>query len=311
MRWQQAVLEPAGSGRKFVVALARGLEVLRAFRPDDGLLGNQEIARRTGLPKPTVSRLTYTLTSLGYLDHLEKFGKYQLAPAALALGYAALAHMGIRQVARPLMQELADYAGASVAMGSRDRLSVIYVEHTYSHAALMVRLDTGSRIPIASSAMGRALISLLPQDAREALFAELAERMGERWPATRAGIDRAAEEIAERGFAMSAGDWRPDINGVGVPLAAPDGSGLFALNCGAAAFGLSRDRLERDIGPRLVEVARRIHSTLGGGDTQPQAHNNQSRGGYSGRSSLDDGSSGDGTGGVRGNGAYELDAWKS
>src|SRR5260370_17264112 len=53
--------------RSFVVALSRGLDVLRAFQPNDGLLGNQEIAARTNLPKPTVSRLTSPLTHLGSL----------------------------------------------------------------------------------------------------------------------------------------------------------------------------------------------------------------------------------------------------
>ena len=69
--------------RSFVVALSRGLDVLRAFQPNDGLLGNQEIAARTKLPKPTISRLTYTLTKLGYLTPVPRFEKYQLAPAAL------------------------------------------------------------------------------------------------------------------------------------------------------------------------------------------------------------------------------------
>jgi DNA-binding IclR family transcriptional regulator len=71
----------AATDRKFVVALSRGLDVLRAFHPRDGLLGNQEIAARTRLPKPTVSRLTYTLTKLGYLAQVSRFDKYQLAPA--------------------------------------------------------------------------------------------------------------------------------------------------------------------------------------------------------------------------------------
>ena len=61
------------------------------------------LAARTKLPKPTVSRLT--LTRLGYLTHLARLEKFQLAPA---LGYAALAHTGIRRVARPFMQQLAD-----------------------------------------------------------------------------------------------------------------------------------------------------------------------------------------------------------
>src|ERR1041384_854808 len=61
--------------RKFVTALARGLEVLRAFTPAEGLLGNGEIAERTRLPKPTVSRLTYTITKLGYLSHVERLAQ--------------------------------------------------------------------------------------------------------------------------------------------------------------------------------------------------------------------------------------------
>ena len=72
--------------RSFVVALSRGLDVLRAFHANDGLLGNQELAARTKLPKPTVSRLTYTLTKLGYLTPVPRFEKYQLAPSAMVVG---------------------------------------------------------------------------------------------------------------------------------------------------------------------------------------------------------------------------------
>src|SRR5690242_15148932 len=104
----------ANKDRQFVIALARGLDVLRAFTPQDGLLGNHEIAARTGLPRPTISRLTHTLTRLGYLKHSERLGKYQLGTAVLSLGYAVLANIGLRQVARPLMQELADQVNASV-----------------------------------------------------------------------------------------------------------------------------------------------------------------------------------------------------
>jgi len=98
--------------RKFITALARGLEVLRVFTPTEGLLGNGEIAERTGLPKPTVSRLTYTLTKLGYLSHIERLAKYQLAPAALATV--------------PPPPPLPDMAGVTVtAVGSKPRNSRI------------------------------------------------------------------------------------------------------------------------------------------------------------------------------------------
>jgi DNA-binding IclR family transcriptional regulator len=256
---------PDAADRRFVVALARGLEVLRAFRPGDGMLGNQEIAARTGLPKPTVSRLTYTLTQLGYLVRLDRFSKYQIAPAALALGYSALASGGIRHVARPHMQALADHAAAAVALGARDQRRMIYVEQCVAAQALMVRLDVGSRIPIASSAMGRAFIAALAEGERAALMAELEWRYGDDWPALYAGIEQARADYARCGFVLSIGDWRADINGVGVPLVMADGSGVYAFNCGAAAFAIGRDRLEQDIGPRLVHAVRNIAAVVNGG----------------------------------------------
>ncbi len=253
-----------GNDRKFVIALARGLEVLRVFTPSDGLLGNQEISSRTGLPKATVTRLTYTLTLLGYLSHIERLGKYQLAPAALALGYSTLANMRIRQIARPHMQALANYSGGSVALGSRDRLNLLYVEHCRAKSAVMLRLDVGARIPIATTAMGRALIAAVPEKEREFLMRHIAKREGKAWPKVRAGLDRAVKDLETRGFTLSVGDWQRDVAAVGAVLIPRDGSGLFAFNCGAPAFHFSRARLESEIGPRLVNMVRNIEAELGG-----------------------------------------------
>lgn len=250
--------------RKFVTALARGLEVLRAFTPNDGLLGNGEIAERTGLPKATVTRLTYTLTKLGYLAYIARLEKYQLAPSTLAIGYATLANMRIRQVARTYMQSLADYADASVSLGSRDRLNMIYIDHWRAKSAVMLRLDVGSRIPMATTAMGRALIAALPEHERDWLLDRIRRQAGDNWPKVRAGITRATKDLASRGFTMSIGDWQRDVSGVGVPLIPSDGSSIFVFNCGAPAFRLSRDKLENDLGPRLVNMVRNVQIDLNG-----------------------------------------------
>src|SRR4029077_16642204 len=119
-------------GRQFATTLARGLEVLRCFTPLEPMLGNKEISVRTGLPKPTVSRLTYTLTKLGYLRHNMRLGKYQLGSAVLSIGYPLLAPMTGPRVPRPLLRELADYCNGSVSMGVRDRLNMVYVESSRS-----------------------------------------------------------------------------------------------------------------------------------------------------------------------------------
>jgi DNA-binding IclR family transcriptional regulator len=249
--------------RSFVVALSRGLDVLRAFRPDDGLLGNQEIAARTNLPKPTVSRLTYTLTKLGYLTPVPRFEKYQLAPAAMALGYAALANLGVGRLSEPYREELMRETGGAVAVGGRDRHSMIYFGQCRNGLTLGVQLDVGSRIPIATTAMGRAYLCALTDDERAALLRELREHYGSRWPRIRDGIERSAEMVAKHGFAVSAGEWQDDVHAVGVALKLNDGTGPYSFNCGAPAFRFTEDRLRNHIGPRLVAMVRNIEAALG------------------------------------------------
>ena len=129
---------------------------------------------------------------------------------------------------------------------------------------LGVQLDVGSRIPIATTAMGRAYIWALPDDERAALLRELREHYGSRWPRMRDGIERAGETVAKHGFAISAGEWQDDVAAVGVALKLNDGTGPYAFNCGAPAFRFTEDRLRNDIGPRLVAMVRNIEAALGG-----------------------------------------------
>jgi DNA-binding IclR family transcriptional regulator len=268
---QQGMKRPArkaATDRSFVVALSRGLDVLRAFRPNDGLLGNQEIAARTNLPKPTISRLTYTLTKLGYLTQVPRFEKYQLAPAAMALGYAALANLGVRHLSESFREEVMRETGGAVAVGARDRLSMIYVGQSRNGLALGVQLDVGSRIPIATTAMGRAYIWALPDEERAALLRELREHYGSRWSRMRDGIERAGEMVERHGFTLSVGEWQDDVHAVGVALKLNDGTGPYAFNCGAPAFRFTEDRLRNDIGPRLVAMVRSIEAALGGAAPQ-------------------------------------------
>ena len=87
--------------RKFVVALARGLDLLRAFRPGETLLGNRDFVERTGLPKATVNRLAYTLTVLGYLRFDDALGKYALDAGVLSLGFALLSGTDTLELDQP------------------------------------------------------------------------------------------------------------------------------------------------------------------------------------------------------------------
>ena len=246
--------------RKFVTALSRGLDVLRCFGPRDRWLANQDMARRTGLAKPTVSRLAYTLTRLGYLRYSPSLNKYALGSAALSLGYAALGQMDVRRVARPLMQELSEYAKTSVHLAVNDRLSMQVVD-TYWHAAAFV-IDIGSRVPVATTSLGRAYACALPAAERRRLLDAIREARPEDWPVAKKRFEQAFRDYDELGFCFSLGDWRREVNAVAAPLVLGDGSSPVVIGCSGPAFQLEPDLLKRDVGPRLLALVVNLRSGL-------------------------------------------------
>jgi DNA-binding IclR family transcriptional regulator len=252
----------APKDRQFVTALARGLELLRCFGPGDRWLGNQELARRTGLPKPTVSRLAHTLTRLGYLRHSRSQEQYALGPAVLSLGYALLAQLDVRRVARPLMQALAEQTGLSVSLGMRDRLGMIYLDTYRSASTAALRLEAGSRIPLAVTSMGRAYLCGLPAAARGALLEQLRAEAGPSWPEVKRGIERALRDHRRHGLCFSLGDWRKEIHAVAAPLVPPGEGELLVLSASGPAFQVGRERLEQDVGPRLRHLVDSVRSAL-------------------------------------------------
>ena len=249
--------------RQFATTLARGLEVLRCFTPVDPLLGNKEISVRTGLPKPTVSRLTYTLTKLGYLRHNMRLGKYQLGSAVLSIGYPLLASMSVRQVARPFMKELAEYCSGAVSMGVRDRMSMVYVESCRSGNGIATLPDIGTAVPIAQSVIGRAFVASCAPPERDAVLNQMKVKEPEMHRRNRPQIDKALEDIRARGFCLSLGELRREVFAVGVPMRRTIDGEVIAFNCTVPAFMFKKTQLEEDIGPRLVAMVRNVEAALG------------------------------------------------
>ncbi|MDG4886813.1 IclR family transcriptional regulator [Mesorhizobium sp. WSM4887] len=244
-------------------ALMRGFQVLRAFTPNDSSLGNFELMERTGLPKATVSRLTYTLASLGYLVYNEVLGRYSLGSGVIALGYSALSSNPIIHLARPLMQRIADETGAAVALGTRDQAEMVYLSNCRSESLVTLRLNIGSRIPLWKSGMGLAYLVGLTPDER----ADLKERFGWAESGDRRKIDRildeAMTEYAEYGYITAFGTWHSYVRAVGIPLRPLDGSPILSITCGGIAEIIDEESARNKIGPALVSMVSKIQADLG------------------------------------------------
>jgi DNA-binding IclR family transcriptional regulator len=253
----------AKQDRHFVTALARGLEVLTCFRSGDALLGNGELAERCQLPKSTVSRLAQTLARLGYLRYVDDVAKYRLGGATLGLGSAMLSGMAVRQLARPMMQEVADFSQAVVALGLRVGLGIIYIEVCRHQAALSLSLDVGSRLPLTTTAVGRAYIAGASEEERQDILQQLRTSDEAGWPRVKRMIDAALEQHRKLGCCSSFGEWQADVSGVAIGFRPGGGLPAMSINCGAQSFNLSRAFLLGEVRPRLASVVRRLEESLG------------------------------------------------
>ncbi len=259
----EAVEAEANGDRQFVTALHRGLDILRAFTPNDKAgLGNRELAERTGLPNSTVSRLTYTLLKLGYLVYDEGTGRYRMGIPVLGLGYACLGGMKVRETAQVYMQQLADECGDGVlvALGGRDDMTMTYIACARaSKGMISLQLNVGSRISLARSAMGRAYIVGCTEAEREQIMERIRERYPDDYTRLEDEIADAAEQIRTKGFYSSIGKWQTDVHAVSVPYRAPQGDApMLAFNLGGPAYILPPERLEEELGPKLVQLVNMV-----------------------------------------------------
>lgn len=248
-----APASPPAPGRQYVTALARGLQLLSCFRAGDVWLCNQDMAERCDLPRSTVSRLTYTLTHSGYLLHDPVRGRYRLGPASLSLAGTSLTQWNLLAHVRPHMQTLSQALGVDVAVGMADRHSMLYLE-SCSHLRPQP-LPPGSRLPIAISAMGRAWYAGSEPAVQARTRSLLRQRFPQRWPVMAQALEQALRDTQRYGVACSFGEWRKQVNAIGVSFSPGAGLPRLALNCGATSFCAQTEWLLQDVRPRLLSLA--------------------------------------------------------
>ncbi|HEX2889172.1 IclR family transcriptional regulator [Vineibacter terrae] len=257
-----AFAEHAGD-RQFATTLARGLEILRCFTPQQPVLSTAELARRTGLPKPTVSRFTYTLSGMGYLRPDLPAGRYRLGPAVLSLGYPLIASFAFRQVVRPAMEALARQVSGSVSLGLRDRTNMVYVETCRSAATSSFQLsDIGMTHPIAATAIGRAHIASCPPAERAALLNELRVKTPELWRQHAASVTQALAAFRDKGYCVSYGDLRPGIYALATPIGRLPSRELLVLNAVSPSWTRRAAQFEPTLAPLLLRCAHAIAAQI-------------------------------------------------
>jgi DNA-binding IclR family transcriptional regulator len=250
-----------------VLTVARGLQVLRAFRSERSPLSNGELARRTGLSKSTVSKLTTTLMQLGIIGHAPGGRQFELAPGPLSTTQAFIGSSALLHTVQPLMQELADRLGVATSLAVPDGIDMLCIACRASHRG--GRPHVGSVLPMSTTATGRACLWAMPPDERRPLVDRLVQHAGPHGNSLEAAIRRSFAELDETGTCCVPDGVVSDTFSIALPVRVGRQANLMGLNCGKALCGADLAAERQRIAPAMKEVARQVVDRLADTDGRP------------------------------------------
>ncbi|MGW5748795.1 IclR family transcriptional regulator domain-containing protein [Amycolatopsis sp. NPDC003861] len=257
-----------GTGPDFIEALARGLEVITAFRPGRPAMTLAEVATAAGLARPTARRILLTLEELGYVRTDGR--DYSLTPRVLDLGVAYVHSTGLWEVARPHLERLVARTDESCSIAQLDGSDIVYVARVAVPKIVGLSVQIGTRFPALPTSLGKVQLAALPADELEAVLAE-PTRSGlvPRWQPGRAERDAELREVRARGWALTDEQLALGIRSVAAPLRDGTGRVIAGVNVNCHAAETSVERLVEHHLPLLLQTAGEISADFARLDAVP------------------------------------------
>src|SRR5882672_1254101 len=245
-------------------ALVRGLDALTMLNMRNGATVS-EIAQQIRLPRTTTYRILETLTHAGYVYRDPADDRYRLTIMVHRLADGFDDDAWVTQIARPCIDELGKEVMWPVAFASLSGTQMLVRETTDHRSPLAIeRFSPGLRLPLLTTAAGRAHLVFCPSEQRESLLEILRRSTNEvdKLAHDRAELDKTLEDTRENGYASAVHSRRvSDEISMAVPIVVED-QVLAAVVVRFAETALPlKIAVERFI-PKLREAAQRIKQTF-------------------------------------------------
>jgi len=246
----------------FMLSLARGLSVLRAFETSHGPLTVSEAARATGMSRAAARRCLHTLTVLGYAAPTG--AGYELTASVLALAHSYLDSNAIARVAQPVLERISSEVRESSSLAMLDGHEIVYVARSATRRILSIGISVGTRLPAACTSMGRVIVAFDDEAARARFVARV--KLTRHTPHTivdKADLAAELDRIRTQGYALVDQELELGLRSLAVPVLSADGRAVAAINVGVHVGRFDKQALVREVLPVLRAGAREIAAATG------------------------------------------------
>lgn len=248
--------------RQSTRALSRGLQIIDILAQSRDGLGVSDIARRSGLSKSSTHRLLQTLAQEGFIAQDGDSSRYRLSLKLLWLASSLVDGLGLDQLVRPLLEELAAATRETVHMAMLDGNMAVYVVKIDSPNSIRMYSRVGRPVPLHCTGLGKAILAHLPDErAREIVAAEgLSRRTVNTITEPKALFDHLAQ-VRARGYALDEEEHEEGVRCIAAPVFDHENRVAGAVSITALAFRIERDRL-LSWWPQLRECAQKVTAVL-------------------------------------------------
>jgi IclR family transcriptional regulator, pca regulon regulatory protein len=253
----------------FIEALARGLDVIRAFQPRQPVMTLAAVAGATGLARPTARRILLTLEQMGYVRTVE--GGFELTPRVLELGMSYVLSRNLWEIARPHMERLVARTHESSSIAQLDGSDIVYVARVAVPKIVALAVTIGTRFPAMQTSLGKVLLAALsPEDVERVLAEPSRSGIPPRIVLGREERASILREVRARGWALTDEELAAGIRSVAAPLRDGDGRVIASLNVNTHAAETPVEVLTGEYLPLLLQTAGAISADWAACHAAPQ-----------------------------------------
>jgi len=208
--------------------LGKVMNVLGSFAPDDNGVTLAELGRRTGIPKGTLHRVVTDLVTARLLNRTG--ARYRLSTRLFELGMRASVERTLVDLATPFMEDLYELTHETVNLGVREEGEVMYLSKIGGHRQSGTRARVGGRMPLHTTAIGKALLAGLPSDARADYLRSPLKRLSPRTIVAPGILQQQLLTVVECGVSYEFEETQIGIVCVGAPVVILDVGTIAAIS---------------------------------------------------------------------------------
>jgi IclR family pca regulon transcriptional regulator len=262
---KQAVADQQERDTTFISSLFHGLAVLEAIAESTEDMPLSKLAVAVSLQKTNTWRLAHTLVRLGYLHQDEETRRFSLSPRVMALGYAYLERLDLRELAAPFLRDLSEQTREMVNLAIQDGEDLVFIDRVRTSHIVNINLHPGSHLPLYNTSLGRVLISESPQAWLKQYISNLSDDP-RAVKYTQNGAKRLLQmlkDVRDRGYALSDNERVQGLQSVAAPIRNRNGKIIAALNILIPSVRVTTPQLRQVFAPKVMNAATLISAALG------------------------------------------------